>query len=132
VGVPVLRGLRSAAAWGVEAAVTAPAGLRTLVPGAPVPAALREDVRVATAHAQGATGVAWLHGRWRSFAGTTPDGDVRLALAAHAERCACAGHPVAPTELSEVLPPATVRGVRATVARGRIESEVEARTRRVV
>jgi hypothetical protein len=131
-GAPALRGLRAAAAWGVEALATAPAGLRTLVPGAPVPAALREDVLVATAHAQGATGVAWVHGRWRAFAGTTPDGDVRLALAAHAERCARAGHPVPPDGLTDVLPPAAVRGVRAAVARGRIESEVEARTRRVV
>ncbi|HEU5149829.1 MAG TPA: hypothetical protein VFU19_05000 [Iamia sp.] len=130
--MPLLSGLRNAAAWGVEVAATAPAGLRTLVPGAPVPAALREDVLVAVGHAQGAAGVAWIHGRWRAFAGSTPDGDVRLALAAHAERCARAGHPVPPTELADVLPPAAVRGVRAVVARGRIEAEVEARARRVV
>jgi len=129
---PALHGVRAAAAWGLEAVVTAPAGLRTLVPGAPVPAALREDVLVATAHAQGAAGVAWIHGEWRAFAGSTPDGDVRLALAAHAERCARAGHPVPPDALDDVLPPAAVRGVRAVVARGRLESEVEARTRRVL
>jgi hypothetical protein len=75
--------------------------------------------------------VAWVHQEWRAFAGTTPDGDVRLALAAHAERCARAGHPVPPDALADVLPPAAVRGVRALVARGRLESEVEARTRRV-
>ena len=53
----------------MEAAVTAPAGLRSLVPGAPVPAALREDVLVAVARAHGAAGVAWIHGEWRAFAG---------------------------------------------------------------
>ncbi|HEX7136152.1 MAG TPA: hypothetical protein VF228_26460 [Iamia sp.] len=127
-----LRGPRAAAAWAVEAVATAPAGLRTLVPGAPVPAALREDVLVAVARAQGAAGVAWIHGEWRAFAGSTPDGDVRLALAAHAERGARAGHPVPPDELTDVLPPAAVRGVRAVVARARLESEVEARTRRVL
>jgi hypothetical protein len=129
---PPLRGPRAVAAWGVEALTTAPAGLRTLLPGAPVPAALREDALVVSAHAQGATAVAWLHREWRAFAGSTPDGDVRLALAAHAARCARAGHPVPPDELADVLPPAAVRGVRAVVARARLESEVEARTRRVV
>lgn len=127
---PLLAGPRAAAAWGVELLATAPAGLRTLLPGAPVPAALREDVLVATAHAQGAAGVAWVHREWRAFAGSTPDGDVRLALADHAERCARAGHPVPPDALADVLPPAAVRGVRAVVARGRVEAEVEARTRR--
>lgn len=127
-----LRGLRAAAAWGLEALATTPAGLRTLVPGAPVPAALREDVLVATAHAHGASATAWLHHEWRSFAGTIPDGDVRLALAAHAERAARAGHPVPPAELATVLPPAAVRGVRAVVARGRAEAEVEVRTRRAL
>jgi hypothetical protein len=111
----LLRGPRAAAAWAVEAVATAPAGLRSLVPGAPVPAALREDVLVAVARAEGADGVAWIHGEWRAFAGSTPDGDVRLALAAHAERCARAGHPVPPTELAEVLPPSVVRAVRAVV-----------------
>lgn len=129
---PRLPGLRAAAAWAVEGIVTAPAGLRTLVPGAPVPAALREDVLVATARAEGAAGVAWVHSEWRAYAGTTPDGDVRLALAAHAERCARAGRPVPPDELAEVLPERAVRGVRAVVARGRVEAEVEARTRRVL
>jgi hypothetical protein len=128
----LLDGFRSAAAWGVETVATAPAGLRSLVPGAPVPAALREDVLVAVGHAQDAAAVAWVHGRWRDFAGSTPDGDVRLALVAHAERCARAGHPVPPDELADVLPAAAVRGVRAVVARGRLEAEVEARTRRVV
>lgn len=130
-GVP-LRGLRTAAAWCVEAVVTAPAGVRTLVPGAPVPAALREDVLVATAHAHGASATAWLHREWRSFAGSIPDGDVRLALAAHAERAARAGYPVSPTDLEAVLPPAVVRGVRAVVVRGRVEAEIEVRTRHVV
>ena len=129
---PRLDGLRAGAAWAVELVATAPSGVRSLVPGAPVPAALREDVLVATAHAHGAGSVAWLHGEWRAFAGTIPDGDVRLALAAHAEACARAGHPVGAEALDEVLPPAVVRGVRAVVARGRVESEVEARTRRVV
>lgn len=129
---PLLDGLRSGAAWGVELVATAPSGLRSLVPGAPVPAALREDVLVATAHAHGATSVAWLHREWRAFAGTIPDGDVRLALAAHAEACARSGHPVTTEGLDDVLPPAAVRGVRAVVARGRVEAEVEARTRRVV
>ncbi len=131
-GRPFLDGIRSGAAWGIELLATAPAGLRSLVPGAPVPAALREDVLVATAHAHGAASVAWLHREWRAFAGTIPDGDVRLALAAHAEACARAGHPVAPGALDEVLPPPAVRGVRAVVARGRLPSEIEARTRRVV
>lgn len=127
-----LDGPRSLAAWAVELLVTAPAGLRSVVPGAPVPAALREDTLVASAHAHGASVVAWVHREWRSFAGTIPDGDVRLALARHAEACARAGHPVSPDALSDTLPPAVVRGVRAVVARGRVEAEVEARTRRVV
>ncbi len=127
-----LGGLRAVAAWAVEVVATAPAGVRTVVPGTPVPAALREDVLVATAHAHGASAAAWLHHEWRSFAGTIPDGDVRLALAAHAERVARAGHPVPPDELSTVLPPAAVRGVRAMVARGRAEAEVEVRTRRTL
>lgn len=123
---------RSAAAWIGEAVRTAPAGVRSLVPGAPVPAALREDVLVAVARAEGADTVAWLHGEWRSFAGSVPDGDVRLALAAHAEACARAGAPIEAAALAEILPPATMRGVRAVVARGRAEAELERRTRRVI
>lgn len=129
--IPTLRGVRSAAAWTVEAAVTAPAGVRTMVPGAPVPASLREDVLVSVAEARGATTMAWLHGEWRSFAGSVPDGDVHLALDAHAWACAQAGYPVSSSGLAEVLSPAAVRGVRAVVVRGRIEAEVESRTRRV-
>lgn len=131
-GAAPLDGPRALAAWAIELLLTAPAGLRSLVPGAPVPAALREDALVAAAHAHEATVVAWVHREWRSFAGTVPDGDVRLALARHAEACAAAGHPVRPDALSDTLPPAAVRGVRAVVARARVESEVEARTRRVV
>lgn len=130
--IPRLTGPRAAAAWGVEALSTLPAALRTAVPGAPVPAALREDVLLAVAHAHGATAMAWLHGEWRAFSGSVPDGDVRLALAAHVEACAGAGHPVDPSRLAEVLPPAAVRGVRAVTVRGRVEAEVEARTRRVL
>lgn len=129
---PTLRGPRAAAAWAVESALTLPAALRSAVPGAPVPAALREDVLVAVAHAHGASTMAWVHDEWRSFAGRVPDGDVRLALAAHARAAAVAGHPVAPTALDGALPPATVRGVRAVAVRGRVEAELEARTRSVV
>lgn len=129
--MPRLSGPRRAAAWAAEAAATVPAGVRAAVPGSPVPAALREDVLVAVAHAHGATTMAWLHGQWRSFAGSVPDGDVRLALAAHAEACAAAGYPVTPTVLEEVLSPAAARGVRAVTVRGQAEAEVEARTRRV-
>lgn len=129
---PTLRGLRAAAAWAVEAMVTAPAGVRTLVPGAPVPAALREDVLASVAQARGATVMAWLHGEWRAFAGSVPDGDVHLALDEHSQRCACAGYPVSARLLDDVFPPSTVRGVRAVVVRGRIEAEVEQRTRQVV
>jgi hypothetical protein len=128
---PTLRGLRSVGAWAVEALATGPSGLRSMVPGAPVPASLREDVLVSVARARGATVMAWVHGEWRSFAGSVPDGDVRLALDEHATACARAGYPVAPGALSEVLPPATVRGIRAVVVRGRLEAEVESRTRRV-
>ncbi len=129
---PTLRGLRSAAAWAVEAVATGVSGVRTLVPGAPVPASLREDVLVSVAQAREATVMAWVHGEWRAFAGSVPDGDVRLALDRHARACARAGYPVPATVLDDVLPPATVRGVRAVVVRGRLEAEVEARTRRVV
>ena len=129
---PTLRGLRSVGAWAVEALATGPSGLRSMVPGAPVPASLREDVLVSVARARGATVMAWVHGEWRAFAGSVPDGDVRLALDEHATACARAGYPVPPDSLAEVLPPATVRGVRAVVVRGRLEAEVESRTRRVV
>ncbi len=129
---PTLRGLRSAAAWTLEAVVTVPSGVRSLVPGAPVPASLREDVLVSVAQARGVTVMAWLHGEWRSFAGSVPDGDVHLALDRHARACARAGYPVSSAMLAEVLPSATVRGVRAAVVRGRLEAEVESRTRRVV
>lgn len=132
VVTPTLRGPRAAAAWAVEAALTLPAALRSTVPGAPVPAALREDVLVAVAHAHGASAMAWVHEGWRSFAGRVPDGDVRLALAAHARAVAAAGHPAAHAALEGVLPPSAVRGVRAVAVRGRVEAEVEARTRRVI
>lgn len=130
--IPTLRGVRSAAAWAVEALATAPAGVRSLVPGAPVPAALREDVLVSVAEARGAVAMAWVHGEWRAFAGSVPDGDVHLALDEHSRRCARAGYPVPADVLAEVLPPSTVRGVRAVIVRGRLEAEVESRTRRVV
>lgn len=130
--IPRLTGARAAAAWAFEAVATLPAATRTLVPGAPVPAALREDALVAVARAEGASAMAWVHQGWRAFSGSVPDGDVRLALATHAERCAAAGHPVDPDALVGVLPPATIRGVRAVVARGRVEAEVEARTRRLL
>lgn len=130
--IPTLRGARSAAAWATEALSTVPAGLRTLVPGAPVPASLREDVLVSVAEARGARSMAWLHGQWRSFAGSVPDGDVHLALDHHARACARAGYPVTPTALGDVLPGPTVRGVRAVVVRGRVEAELESRTRRVL
>jgi len=129
---PRLRGPRAAAAWATEAARTLPAGLRSAVPGAPVPAALREDVLLAVAHAEGATAMAWLHGEWRAFVGEIPDGDVRVAVGAHAAACAAAGHPVAPDALAGILPPAAIRGVRAVTVRGRVEAEVEARARRLV
>lgn len=124
---PRLRGPRAAAAWATEAARTLPAGLRSAVPGAPVPAALREDVLLAVAHAEGATAMAWLHGEWRAFVGEIPDGDVRVAVGAHAAACAAAGHPVAPDALAGILPPAAIRGVR-----GDGVTEVEARARRLV
>ncbi|HYI62759.1 MAG TPA: hypothetical protein VEW93_13250 [Acidimicrobiales bacterium] len=122
----------TAAAWAAEAVATLPAGVRVGVPGAPVPAALREDVLVAVGRAGGADAVAWVHGQWRAFAGSVPDGDVRLALARHAEACARAGRPVPPDALADVLPPAAVRGVRAVVARGRAEVAVEAAARRLL
>lgn len=128
-----LEGPRAGAAWVIEALLTAPAGVRAaVVPGSPVPAALREDALVAVAHAHGARAVAWVHDEWRGFAGSVPDGDVRLALTRHAEACARAGYPVEPDALVEVMSPSAVRGVRAVVARGRMEAEVEVRLRRAI
>lgn len=130
--IPRLTGPRAAAAWGVEALHTLPAALRSALPGAPVPAALREDVLLAVAHAHGARAMAWAHGEWRAFCGSVPDGDVRLALAAHVEACARAGHPVETSRLADVLSSSAVPGVRAVVVRGRVEADLEARTRRVL
>jgi hypothetical protein len=130
--IAALRAPRDAFAWAVEGLTTLPDAVRNLVPGAPVPAALREDALLAVARAHHASAMAWLHGEWRAFAGSVPDGDVRLALAEYAEACATAGRPVPPTGLTEVLPPPAVRGIRAVVARGRAEAGLEARTRRVV
>ncbi|MGH2684841.1 MAG: carboxymuconolactone decarboxylase family protein [Actinomycetota bacterium] len=75
----------------------------------------RERVIMAVTEVNGCRYCAWIHGAWRDFLGDGA-GDAEEALLAYARACAEAGRPIDPTPLADLLPPESLRAVRATVA----------------
>ena len=102
--------------WMRELSATLPALVRSYVPGAPIDPRVREEIILAVAEVNGCRYCAWIHGSWREFLGQGPHDDIEQVLLTHARACAEAGHPLPLDDLSLVLPPAALRGVRATVA----------------
>ena len=104
------------APWLVELGGTLPGLLRSYGPVAALDARLRERVMLAVTEVNGCRYCAWIHGSWRDFLGDLEPGRAEDAVLAYARACADAGRPLDPTPLGEVLPPAAVDAVRATVA----------------
>ena len=75
----------------------------------------RERVIMAVTEVNGCRYCAWIHGAWQEFLGEGA-GDAEEALLAYARACAAAGRPLDPAPLAELLPPESLRAVRATVA----------------
>ncbi|MEJ7585255.1 MAG: hypothetical protein WKF43_14510 [Acidimicrobiales bacterium] len=61
---------------------------------------------------------AWVHGSWAASLGPAEvdDGAAVTAMRSYARACATTGRPADPSALTDVLPPAAVAAVRATVA----------------
>jgi hypothetical protein len=59
---------------------------------------------------------AWIHGSWQNFLGDADEVAAEDALLVYARACADAGRPLPPGVLADVLPPAALASVRATVA----------------
>lgn len=102
--------------WMLELSATLPALVRSYLPGAPIDPHVREEIILAVAEVNGCRYCAWIHGSWREFLGEGPHDDVEDVLLLHARACAEAGRPLPLDDLELVLPPAALRGVRATVA----------------
>ena len=77
---------------------------------------VRERVILAVTEVNGCRYCAWIHGSWADFLGDVDAADADDAVLAYARACADAGRPVDPAPLLDVLPPESVRAVRATVA----------------
>jgi alkylhydroperoxidase family enzyme len=84
-------------------------------PGRRLDPRTRERVIMAVTEVNGCRYCAWIHGAWQDFLGDGT-GDAEEALLAYARACAEAGRPLDPAPLAEVLPPESVRALRATVA----------------
>ncbi|HEX4822247.1 MAG TPA: hypothetical protein VFV00_18720 [Acidimicrobiales bacterium] len=110
--------------WMLELSATLPALVRSYLPGAPIDPHVREEIILAVADVNGCRYCAWIHGSWRAFLGDGPHDDIEQVLLTHARACAEAGRPLPLDELSAVLPPAALRGVRATVAQVGVASFV--------
>ncbi len=105
------------APWLGELARTAGGLVSSYLPGGAIDPRTRERVILAASEVNGSRWCAWVHAPWREYLGE--DGlhpDVREALVAYARARAEAGRPLHPAPLAEVLTPAAVRSVRATVA----------------
>lgn len=76
----------------------------------------RERVILAVTEVNGCRYCAWIHGSWADFLGDAGEVEADEAVLAYARACAGAGRPLDPAPLAEVLPPAAIRAVRATVA----------------
>lgn len=84
----------------------------------------REQVILAVTEVNGCRYCAWIHGSWRDFLGAADPIEAEEAVLAYARASAEAGRPLDPEQLAEVLPPASVRAVRATVAQIEISNLV--------
>lgn len=100
--------------------------VRTHLPGSPLPARERERLLVAVAEENGVASITWVHGGWERFHGSVAPAEADEAVLAWARASARAGEPLDPTPLRDVLPPAAVAAVRATVARAELASQVGA------
>jgi len=85
-------------------------------PGGALDSRTRERILVAVTEVNGCRYCAWIHGSWREFLGDTDEASATDAVLAYARASAEAGQPADPKALAEVLPPAAVRAVRASVA----------------
>ncbi|MGH9188387.1 MAG: hypothetical protein ACRD0U_21685 [Acidimicrobiales bacterium] len=133
-------GPTSAAPWLAEVGRTLL--VRTYPPPDHFTARVREEVMLAVAEANGERWCAFVHGAWRDLLGDV-DGDVaEEAILDYGRACAEAGRPLdvssfpspssspagQPSTLADLLPPAALAAVRATVARAEVECLVGART----
>jgi AhpD family alkylhydroperoxidase len=106
------------APWLVELVATAGSLIRSYLPGSPIDARTRERVILAVTEVNGCRYCAWIHGSWAAYLGDAVEGpaDAEEALLDFARACAEAGRPLDTAPLADVLPPAAVAAVRATVA----------------
>ena len=102
--------------WAAELARVLPIVLRTYIPGRALDPRKRERVILAVTEVNGCRYCAWIHGSWQDFLGETGDDPADEGVLAYARACAEAGRPLDPSPLGEVMPPAAVQEVRATVA----------------
>lgn len=115
----------SAAAWIEEVVRTAAA--RTHLPGAPITARVREDLATAVADAAGDPWCEAVHRAWRELLGHVDGDDPAPMLLDYARTCGIADAPLDPgPALEELLPPAALRAVRATIARAALECRLPA------
>ncbi|MCU1452742.1 MAG: hypothetical protein JWN46_888 [Acidimicrobiales bacterium] len=110
--------------WLSELGGLVPELVRSHLPNRLVDARLRERVLVAVAEGNGCRSAAWVHAGWQRYLGDVDPRDADDAVLGWARRCAAAGVPLDPGPLADVLSPAGVRTVRATVARGALVSRV--------
>src|SRR3954469_7223016 len=102
--------------WLGEIATNLPGLLRSYLPGASLDARTRERVIMAVTEVNGCRYCAWIHGSWQDFLGDPDEGAAEDARLTYARAGAEAGRPLPPGPLADVLPPAAVASVRATVA----------------
>jgi len=102
--------------WLAELGRTLPGLLRSYGPGAALDARTRERVIMAVTEVNGCRYCAWIHGSWQDFLGDADQVAAEDTLLTYARACANAGRPLPPGPLADVLPPAAVASVRATVA----------------
>lgn len=108
--------------WLGELARTWPALLGAYGPRATLSPRLREQVTLAVA--QGSAIVDHLHGPWRAWLGQAEPGDADEAVLAFGQASARSGRPIDAAALVDVLAPAAIRAVRATVAAGVLSGQV--------
>jgi alkylhydroperoxidase family enzyme len=75
----------------------------------------REKIILAVTEVNGCRYCAWIHGAWQDFLGDVDRAKADEAVLTYARACAEEGRPLDPAPLLELLPPDSVRAVRATV-----------------
>lgn len=115
-------GSSATVSWVRELARTWPALVRSYGPRSTLSPRLREQITLAVA--EGSALVGHLHDPWRAWLGPTEPGDADEAVLAAARASARAGRPVDTARLVDVLAPAAISAVRATVAAAVLSGQV--------